>query len=196
MGVWPHASPTPTWRHPWCADDCPFHPRIEVHRYALPGEVPVVPDERIEVPRLAISIRQPWAFLIAHGPKDVENRTWSTEVRGDVLIHASKGMTRAEYADAREFCEDMGANGPALPAPEQLERGGIVGMARITDCLAKRTTLLDAPGESPWHAHGQYGFVLSDRRKLKLIPCSGLLGFWRVPEHIRDAVRAQLEESA
>ena len=35
----------------------------------------------------AISIKQPWAYLIASGTKDVENRTWKTNFRGRVLIH-------------------------------------------------------------------------------------------------------------
>lgn len=36
----------------------------------------------------AISIKQPWASLIAHGIKDIENRSWRTNYRGRVLIHA------------------------------------------------------------------------------------------------------------
>ena len=36
-----------------------------------------------------VSIKQPWATLIARGLKDVENRTWATRYRGPVLIHAS-----------------------------------------------------------------------------------------------------------
>ena len=36
----------------------------------------------------AISIKQPWASLIAYGIKDIENRTWRTNYRGRVLIHA------------------------------------------------------------------------------------------------------------
>ena len=38
----------------------------------------------------ALSIRQPWAFLIADGLKKVENRTWATAFRGVILIHAAK----------------------------------------------------------------------------------------------------------
>ena len=37
----------------------------------------------------AISIKQPWASLIAHGIKDIENRKWKTNYRGKVYIHAS-----------------------------------------------------------------------------------------------------------
>jgi hypothetical protein len=44
----------------------------------------------------ALSIRQPWAWLILNAGKDIENRDWLTRFRGPFLIHASKGMTRAE----------------------------------------------------------------------------------------------------
>lgn len=37
----------------------------------------------------ALSIKQPWASLIAHGIKDIENRTWKTHFRGRIFIHAS-----------------------------------------------------------------------------------------------------------
>ncbi len=37
----------------------------------------------------ALSIKQPWASLIAHGIKDIENRTWATKYRGTIYIHAS-----------------------------------------------------------------------------------------------------------
>jgi hypothetical protein len=43
----------------------------------------------------ALSIKQPWASLIAHGIKNIENRTWKTNFRGKIYIHASsvsKGM--------------------------------------------------------------------------------------------------------
>ena len=46
---------------------------------------------------LALSIRQPWAWLILRAGKDVENRDWSTKVRGRVLIHASVGEGRLGF---------------------------------------------------------------------------------------------------
>ena len=44
----------------------------------------------------ALSIRQPWAWLIVHGRKDIENRSWRTKFRGRFLVHAAQGMTRRE----------------------------------------------------------------------------------------------------
>ena len=40
-------------------------------------------------PAPCLSIRQPWAWLIAHGWKNIENRTWPTGYRGRFLIHAA-----------------------------------------------------------------------------------------------------------
>ena len=54
----------------------------------------------------ALSIRQPWAWLIVHGSKRVENRSRRTHYRGPVLIHASAGMTIREYHEATNFLAD------------------------------------------------------------------------------------------
>lgn len=58
---------------------------------------------------MALSIRQPWAWLIASGHKDIENRCWKTLRRETIYIHASKGMTRGEYDDAQKTCELVSA---------------------------------------------------------------------------------------
>lgn len=117
----------------------------------------------------ALSIRQPWAWLIVNGHKPVENRNWVTHYRGPVLIHASQGMTRAEYDEARELAESLGVK---LPDPKALERGGIVGQATITDCVSV--------SPSPWF-FGKYGFTMVDAMPLPHQPLKGRLGFFEVP---------------
>ena len=121
----------------------------------------------------ALSIRQPWAWLILHGGKDIENRDWRTNVRGRVLIHASKGMTRDEYAGGYETCQEIA--GLTLPRLERLERGGIVGAADIVDCVNR--------SDSPWF-FGTFGFVLRNVRPLPFTPYKGALGFFDVPETV------------
>jgi hypothetical protein len=116
----------------------------------------------------ALSIRQPWAWLIIHGGKDVENRTWATSFRGPVLIHASKGMTRREYDIAREFVEwDVGSI--FIPPFADLKRGGIIGQAEIVGCTSDSA--------SPWFC-GPFGFILANAKPLPFIPCQGALGFF------------------
>ncbi len=134
-----------------------------------------------ELPKMALSIRQPWAWAIVRAGKDIENRNWPTRYRGPVCIHAAKGMTRGEYDDANSFIQ--GVLGPrdndwlmrwlgVCAAPDRLERGGIIGIAEIVDCVSY--------SDSPWF-FGHYGFVLRNAQPVDFIPVKGALGFfdWR-----------------
>lgn len=118
----------------------------------------------------ALSIRQPWAWLIVHGGKDIENRSWHTKFRGRFLVHASQGCTKDEYAEAYRFARQIGILVPRL---EDLERGGIIGSVELVDSL-------DTSG-SPWYM-GQKGFLLRDPKPLPFTPYKGRLGFFDVPE--------------
>jgi len=123
----------------------------------------------------ALSIRQPWAWLIVHGGKDIENRNWPTKFRGDFLIHAAKGMTKEEYASAKDYAFSAfgGCELQNFPSFDALERGGIIGVANIIDCVSS--------SRSPWFM-GDYGFVLRDARPVPFIQMRGQLGFFEVPE--------------
>lgn len=129
----------------------------------------------------ALSIRQPWAWLVVTGHKDIENREWSTNVRGRVLVHASKSMTRAEYKECEDVVLDVriargvGGRPSHLPLPQPLDlvRGGIIGTVEIVDCVQQSA--------SPWF-FGSYGFVLRNARPMRFIPYRGRLGFFDVPE--------------
>lgn len=128
----------------------------------------------------AISVRQPWAWLIVNGFKDIENRTWTTRFRGPVLIHASKGMTNEEYEDVEAWLgngdqDDVGALEITLPDRKIIERGGIVGIANITGCVSESM--------SPWF-FGPYGFVMREQRVLPFTPMRGALGFFDCPDFV------------
>lgn len=115
---------------------------------------------------IALSIQQPWAWLIVNGHKDVENRTWSTHRRGEFLIHAGKRFDREGYEWVR-------SSFPEIPMPPRLafETGGIVGRARLLDCV------YDHP--SRWF-FGPFGFVVVDAEPLPFEACRGRLGFFEV----------------
>jgi hypothetical protein len=118
---------------------------------------------------LILSVRQPWAWLIVSGWKNIENRPRRTNVRGRILIHASKTMTRADY----EACEILILGfgwGIPLPHFDDLERGGIVGETTILDCVTEHT--------SEWF-FGPFGYVLTGSKTLPFQPCKGSLGFFR-----------------
>lgn len=127
----------------------------------------------------ALSLTQPWAWLVVHGGKDVENRCWNTKRRGAFLVHAAKGMTDEQYAAAVSFALRVG--GPELanriPVRCDLERGGIIGAANLYTVIHPLRPS-EMPRRLPWHMPEQYGFVLGDQRPLAFLPCKGALGFW------------------
>ncbi len=67
-----------------------------------------------------------------------------------------------------------------------LPRGGVVGLARIVDCVTEM--------DSRWF-FGRYGFVLRDAMPLPLIPCRGQLGFFALPDDVNRQVAAALKET-
>lgn len=125
----------------------------------------------------ALSIRQPWAWLIVNGHKDIENRDWATNFRGRVLIHAGLTYPKRDYAsDAEEYPDQYGGS---YPARESMI-GGIVGVATITGCVDR--------SDSKWFM-GQYGFTLADAKPLPFVPCKGMLGFFNVPRDVAERLR-------
>lgn len=127
-----------------------------------------------DIPRLALSIRQPWAWAIVHAGKDIENRSWQAvnhglRQRGRIAIHAAKGMTREEYEDASAFMLGLDIE---CPRPADLLRGGIIGSAEVVDVVSESA--------SPWF-FGPRGLVLRDPEVWTFIPAVGSLGYftWR-----------------
>ena len=122
----------------------------------------------------AISIRQPWAWLIIEGHKPIENRTWATRFRGDIQIHAAKGCTQTEYDEAVAFVRSFAPTIAArIPALDKLERGGIVGMVTITDCVRRHPSRFFV---------GPFGFVMERPYPLPVRAMRGMLGIFNVNE--------------
>lgn len=142
---------------------------------------------RVEGARFALSIRQPWAWLIVNGLKDIENRDWPTRVTGDVLIHAGKAWgpdereTHEEVraglnpVDGRELAPPVAfADVPAVP-----DLGGFVGIARIAGCVAG--------SDSRWFV-GNYGFMIRDAAPLPFVASKGQLGLYAPSTEDRNAL--------
>lgn len=122
----------------------------------------------------ALSIRQPWAWLIVHGHKDIENRNWPTRFRGPLLVHAGRTMTRRYHSAVIANLVRRGLCPPELPTWDNLPLGGLVGWTHLADCVT------DHP--SPWKdAVSRHGFVLRDSRPIAFVPCKGQLGIFHVP---------------
>lgn len=128
----------------------------------------------------AISIRQPWAWLIVHGAKVVENRSWATSYRGPLLIHAAKGCTLDEWSDAWEYIQEVHPGVLRVynpPTHLACLRGGIVGVVDQTGCI-DNADQVDSPDYCSWAEPGQWHHLYSNPRTLPFMPCRGSLGLW------------------
>lgn len=128
---------------------------------------------------IALSIRQPWAWLIVNGHKNVENRTWPTNYRGNFLVHAGLTCKQADYDAALLFVEAF--IDPALvyevPDIGELQLGGVVGMAKLVNCAVEHP--------SPWFTGGAangggHGFVIEQGSPCVFFPWKGRQGFFDV----------------
>jgi hypothetical protein len=129
----------------------------------------------------ALTIRQPWAWCIVHAGKDVENRSWSTQHRGPIAIHAAKYWQQPTIYD--DFLTARWMSGCALPnAPteQQLrqmndQRGHIIAVARLADVVTSSS--------SPWFT-GPYGFLLRDVWPVAPVLVRGKLGLFEVDDSL------------
>lgn len=118
-----------------------------------------------------ITIKQPWASLIAEGYKEYEFRTWKTKYRGDILIHAGKGID----SKAMKIYENYNLSYP---------RGCIIAVAKITDCLVLNDELKNNLKNNEVYSNiiksnkSYYAFKLENVNKIKPIPINGKLSLW------------------
>lgn len=130
-------------------------------------------------PQKALSVRQPWAWAIIFAGKDIENRSWQAmnhglNVRGTIALHASSGMTRAEYQDAADFMASIGVECP--PAID-LARGAVIGTVEVVDVVSESL--------SPWF-FGPRGLVLRNPKTCVPTPVKGALGYFNWQAHRTD----------
>lgn len=126
----------------------------------------------------ALTVRQPWAGLIADGYKTVENRVGGTSYRGPLAIHAARAYSEDGSHDVRVR---------ALLGHRPLERDYDAGQMGAVIAVANLVDVHVASGSccGPW---GDYGprtrhLVLKDVRRVDpTLPMLGRLGLWPVPD--------------
>jgi len=114
-----------------------------------------------------LSIKQPWAWLIVNGYKDIENRIWQTKFRGQFYIHAGKQVDIKGYEWALENVSRC------LPLLSSFKTGGIVEQTTLVDCIT---------ASASHFFFGPYGFVLKNSIELPFIECKGKLRFFEEPK--------------
>ncbi|OCB77981.1 ASCH domain-containing protein [Flavobacterium crassostreae] len=90
----------------------------------------------------ALSIKQPWASLIAHGIKNIENRTWKTNFRGRIYLHASAKDAGALYELLNQKqIEVMSFHWTAAPPFPDRPVSAIIGEVDIIDCVINHPSI-------------------------------------------------------
>ncbi len=134
-----------------------------------------------------ITIKQPFATLIAKGLKKYEFRTWKTKYRGEILIHAGKGIDKI----AMKRYEYLHFSFP---------KGCIIAKANLSDCvdideemrckLKKENELVyyNTIYNKTWNG---YGFKLENRKELEPIYIKGKLGLWNYEGDINEKCKSR-----
>ena len=124
-----------------------------------------------DLPRLALSVRQPSAWAIIAGHKPIENRTMGS-IRagrmglGRIALHAAAGLKEDEF---RYLFWRLGKHGVQCPPPLDLPRGAIIGSVEVTGIITA--------SDSEWFG-GAAGLTLADPQPCDPIPCPGALGYF------------------
>ena len=120
-----------------------------------------------------LTIKQPWASLIVNDIKHYEFRSWKTNYRGKIYIHAGLSTDLNELKKYEEY---------------NLEyiNGAIIGEAEIIDCILvddefKNKILKE--NKKVYQNGSGYAFVLINIKKYeKPIYCKGKLGLWNMED--------------
>lgn len=118
-----------------------------------------------------LSVQQPYAWALVHGPKRIENRTWNTPYRGPVAIHASRNQVR-RY----EFITEQGRE---LLAPQpQLVFGAIIGVMDLRYCFDAASAHEAFPDQREFISGPECWCLFDPIPLTRPIPCKGRLGLW------------------
>lgn len=104
----------------------------------------------------ALTIKQPWASLIAHGLKNIENRTWKTNYRGRILIHAAATPVKEGWDALNEMqlAKSYAHRDKLYGNNEELPYGAILGSVEIVDCVQNHPSI--------WAEEGVWNWVLAN----------------------------------
>jgi len=121
-----------------------------------------------------ITLKQPWATLVAEGLKKYEFRSWKFNYRGEILIHAGKGIDK----DAIKKFEHLNLNYP---------HSKIIAKVKILDCIELNDKINKQIIEENELIYGHKYYRTGYAWKLELIEkindeteVSGKQGIWNI----------------
>lgn len=143
-----------------------------------------------------VSLTQPWASLVAIGAKKIETRSWRTEHRGPVAIHAAKAFPRnaIELCFEQPFGRVLFAAG--IKTPADLPRGMVIAtvtLRRVERVESIRDLISDQEDAFGNYDDGRYAWVFENPILLpEPVPVRGALGLWNWrPAELRTAVASR-----
>ncbi len=130
----------------------------------------------------AISLWQPWASAMALGFKKIETRSWSTNYRGPLLIHAAKKVIQWPTAYIQAIFDSIAFQ------PDDLPLGQILCKVDLINC--KRILIHNRPSErDPERAlgdyiPGRYMWITNNLQLFPSFPFRGKQGLFNVPDGV------------
>lgn len=142
----------------------------------------------------AITLWQPWASLIVTGAKKIETRSWPTNYRGPLAIHAAKTWN-LELSGMLSYWHIQGGLAPLVGQPldvtgnswpgvkdEHLPRGCVIAVCQLVDCIpVDKLTLEQVEVEKHYgnFSPGRFAWMLDSVQALPdPVPTRGMQGLW------------------
>ena len=123
-----------------------------------------------------ISIKEPFATLIRNGEKKIETRSWKTNYRGELFIHAS-GKSLAKEFLKNDYVTQLidGVN---------MNYGNIICKGNLVDCIYMDEEFIKSIKDDVKEFNlglyeiGRYAWIFEDVTPIYPIPAKGQLNIW------------------
>lgn len=123
-----------------------------------------------------LSVKEPFATLIMDKDKMIETRSFKTNYRGELYIHASLGNV-----DIKERIDLLN-----LVGERNMHNGYIICKCKLVDCVYMSPSFVEDMKKNNYkeyicgeYKEGRYAWVLSDIQVLdEFLPAKGKLGIW------------------
>jgi hypothetical protein len=135
----------------------------------------------------AITLTQPWATLVAIGAKKIETRSWNTNYRGPLAIHAAKGFLQdAQHicfnVPFRNYLGDYVALNETYLGQHKFPLGAIVATCELVN-VVRISSFTERPLNPEFsfgnYSDGRYMWFLENVVTLpESVPAKGALGLW------------------
>lgn len=126
-----------------------------------------------------LSLREPYASLVKNKVKLVETRSWKTNYRGELYIHASKTKILKSDRENKELMNLLGDN--------KLNYGNVICKCKLADCVYMTEDFVKSMKENNHkeyicgiYSEGRYAWILEDIEEIESFPAKGQLGIWNL----------------